>query len=43
MAIAFPYPLYGVAFAPFFAVEVAVERARAVVRRRRRGALAAGP
>ena len=26
MAIAFPYPLYGVAFAPFFAVEVAVLR-----------------
>ena len=43
MAIAFPYPLYGVAFAPFFAVEVGVERVRVAVRRRRRAALAAGP
>ena len=43
MAIAFPYPLFGVAFAPFFAVEIAVERARAAVRRRRRGAPAASP
>jgi hypothetical protein len=43
MAIAFPYPLYGVAFAPFFAVEVGVERVRAALRRRRRAAPAAGP
>jgi hypothetical protein len=43
MAIAFPYPLYGVAFAPFFAVEVGVERVGAAVRRRRRAAPAGGP
>ena len=40
MAIAFPYPLYGVAFAPFFAVEVAVERVRQLVAARSAGSTA---
>jgi hypothetical protein len=35
MAIAFPYPLSLVAFAPFYAVEVAVTRTGAVLRARR--------
>jgi hypothetical protein len=37
MAIAFPYPLYGVAFAPFFEVERAVGWVRQLVTRGRRG------
>ena len=37
MAIAFPYPLYGVAFAPFFAVEAPVERVRQAMASRRAG------
>jgi Vitamin K-dependent gamma-carboxylase len=37
MAIAFPYPLYGVAFAPFFDVERGVERIRHAVAARSAG------
>jgi hypothetical protein len=37
MAIAFPYPLYGVAFAPFFDVERGVDRIRQAVAARSAG------
>ena len=42
MAILFPFPLCGVAFAPFFAPERLVERVRARVRRSRRAQLEPG-